>query len=84
MQIISKIGENGSSNHLEIGIMNNGKMSVSVSLWTPAGRYNKSVWLNKEEVVQLLDAIDDWVIVLNPVKHVRIILSVSTAGNLLQ
>jgi hypothetical protein len=59
---IATIGKDGSSsNHLEIGIMNDGKLSLSVSIWTSGGRYNQSVWFGKEQVLELLNAIEEWV-----------------------
>jgi hypothetical protein len=60
MEKIATIGEYGSSNHLEVGIMDNGKLMLSISIWTQGGRYNQSVWLDRQQVLELLDAMDEW------------------------
>lgn len=60
MENIATIGESGASNYLKISIMNNGKLALSVSTWTSGGRFDRSVFLDKNQVILLLDAIDKW------------------------
>ena len=60
MKILKRIEEVAFRDHLDIGIMEDGKLNLCISNWSPNGLKRINAWLDREQVLELLDGIDMW------------------------
>jgi hypothetical protein len=59
MKEIKKIEQGGSSPNLILGIMDNGKLCISVEEWTKAGRVRHSIYLDKSNIYSISEALKE-------------------------